>query len=58
MGKRKPIRTCKDCIHEYACQQWNIGTIHEMDSTNCINYETVRESVAFFIGYQEGRCEK
>lgn len=53
--KTKPVKVCSDCIHEYACQAWNIGNIHSMDASYCDNYETVRDSVAYFIGYREGQ---
>lgn len=52
---KKKKHTCSDCIHEYACQAWNIGRIHDMDATCCENYETVKESPAYFIGYEDGR---
>lgn len=58
MGKRaaqKPEVTCADCIHEWACQAWNVGHIHDMDASNCSVRETVRESSAYFIGFMEGR---
>lgn len=61
MAKRKevkPVRKCGDCIHEAACQSWNIGTLSNADATSCINYETLRESNAYFIGYREGQNEK
>ena len=48
-------KTCSDCIHEYACQAWNTGAIHNMKA--CINHETVRESAAYFIGFDDGKKE-
>ena len=48
-------RTCADCIHEWACQAWNVGHIHEMDATNCAVYETVKDSTAYFIGFLDGK---
>ena len=60
MRKKKPDKTentCADCIHEYACQMWNIGSIHNMNATNCTNHTTVRESTAYFIGKLDGRKE-
>ena len=47
--------TCADCIHEYACQMWMSGTIHNANARNCVNYETVKDSSAYFIGLQDGR---
>ena len=54
---KKPLKTCADCIHEFACSMWNIGHIHEMDATNCSNYETVKDSAAYLIGRMEERKE-
>lgn len=53
----KPVKTCADCIHEYACQMWNLGHIHEMDATNCPNHESVKESAAYLIGRMDERKE-
>lgn len=53
----KPEKICADCIHEYACAMWNIGSIHNMDATNCTNHETVKESGAYFIGVLDGKKE-
>ena len=54
---KKPVKTCADCIHEFACGMWNIGNIHGMDATNCTNYETVKDSAAYFIGRMDERKE-
>ena len=46
MGKNtKSDKKCELCIHENACQTWNVGVIHNMDATNCVNYETLKEMV-------------
>lgn len=61
MGKKNPkkqIKTCADCIHEFACSMWNIGYIHNMDTTNCTCYETVRDSTPYYIGFCEGQKSK
>lgn len=55
--RKKPLKTCADCIHEFACQMWNIGHIHEMDATNCTNHETVKDSAAYLIGKLDGKKE-
>ena len=56
MAKRKEKdRTCEQCIHEISCQAWNTGSIHNMDGTNCVNYETTKESNAYFLGVRS--CE-
>ena len=54
---KKSLKTCADCIHEFACGMWNIGHIHEMDATNCSNYETVKDSAAYLIGRMDERKE-
>lgn len=51
-------RTCADCIHEYACQMWNVGTLHFADASSCANYEVLKDSTAYYIGYQDGREER
>lgn len=56
--KRKVIKQCADCIHEWACQAWNVGNIHNMDATNCAVYETVKQSTAYFIGFMDGQKAK
>ncbi len=56
MKKRKTAaRKCSECIHEYACGAWNVGSLHDADATGCANYETLRDSTAYFIGFMEGQ---
>ena len=43
-NKNTRSKKCADCIHETACQSWNIGTIRNMDSTNCLRYEELKKS--------------
>lgn len=47
--------TCGYCIHEYACKMWMGGNNHNTDARNCPNYETVKDSVSYFIGVQDGK---
>lgn len=54
---KKLTKSCADCIHEFACQAWNIGNIHNMDATHCVNHETVKDSNAYFIGFLVGKKE-
>lgn len=57
--KRKaPNRTCGDCIHEYACAMWNVGTIQDADASHCTEYTTVRDSAAYLIGRLDERKER
>lgn len=54
---KKDFRKCAECIHEYACAMWNVGNIHNMDATHCINYETVKDSSAYLCGRLDERKE-
>ncbi len=58
--KKKQIfqKTCSDCVHEFACQTWNVGNIHNMDAERCSNHETVKESPAYLVGLIDGRAKK
>lgn len=56
--QQKPERTCADCIHEWACQAWTHGKIHNMNANGCAIYETVKDSTAYFIGYMDGKAGK
>lgn len=55
MEKKKAKKTCADCIPEWACQAWMLGTNHNTDAQGCAMRETVRESAAYFIGFKEGQ---
>ena len=48
--QKQPTKTCGECIHEYACSMWNVGTMHNTCATNCVNHETVKDSAAYLIG--------
>ena len=52
---KKPTVTCADCIHEWACQAWNVGNIHNMNAATCAVRETVKESAAYLIGFMDGK---
>lgn len=47
-------RTCGECIHEFACQLWHRGTLHNTDASGCGIYTTVKESAAYLIGKMDG----
>lgn len=53
--QKEPCRKCADCIHEWACQAWTHGTIHEMNADHCAMYQTARGSNAYFLGYLEAK---
>ena len=48
--KKEKLRTCKECIHEYACQAWNVGHISDMDASHCLDQEKAEDSNAYFLG--------
>ena len=54
--QNKQYRKCADCIHEWACQSWAHGTIHNTDATSCAMYETVKDSTAYWLGFREGQA--
>lgn len=56
--KQETVRTCADCIHEFQCQMWNMGNIHNMDATRCNGYETVKDSAAYLCGVLDERKRK
>ena len=47
-------KRCGDCIHENACQSWAMGSLKNANAAHCVNYESLRGSSAYFIGYREG----
>lgn len=53
-AKKTDCRKCAECIHEYACAMWNVGSINQMDATHCTGYETVEDSAAYFCGWIKG----
>lgn len=38
-NKHGSKKTCSDCVHQWACAAWNVGSITSMDATNCANFE-------------------
>lgn len=55
--QERQYRKCSDCIHEWACQTWTHGTIHNADATSCAMYETVKDSTAYWLGYRAGQAD-
>lgn len=47
-------QTCKNCIHFTACQSWMVGTSENTDASNCSNFETIKDSNAYFLGFRDG----
>ena len=57
--QNKPIKTCADCIHEFACRGWTNGrVISDISASQCPNHETVKESGAYLCGVLDERKRK
>ena len=57
--QNKPIKTCADCIHEFACRGWTGGRrISDTSASQCPNHETVKESGAYLCGMLDERKRK
>ena len=57
--QNKPIKTCADCIHEFACRGWTDGRrISDASASQCPNHETVKESGAYLCGVIDERKRK
>ena len=57
--QNKPIKTCSDCIHEFACRGWTNGrVISDISASQCPNHETVQESGAYLCGVLDERKRK
>jgi len=59
MNRKKhiPLKTCSECIHINACSAWNCGNLESTDASSCANYETVKDSTAYFLGFREAKKE-
>ena len=53
--KKEPIKTCDDCIHEYACRIWAGGYISDDSAAICPNHTTARNSAAYLLGVLDER---
>ena len=57
--QNKPIKTCADCIHEFACRGWTGGRkIADTSASQCPNHQTVKESGAYLCGVLDERKRK
>ena len=57
--QNKPIKTCADCIHEFACRGWTDGRrISDASASQCPNHQTVKESGAYLCGVLDERKRK
>lgn len=53
--KNKPVRSCRECIHEFACNMQNGHPMSADSADNCMCYETVRDSAPYLVGLMEGK---
>ena len=45
------MKTCNDCIHEYACKCWTAGRVLAAgNAARCPAFETAKDSAAYLIG--------
>ena len=52
--KQTPVKTCADCVHEYACKGWTHGQeLSPENASKCDAFETVRDTAAYLIGKME-----
>lgn len=54
--QKRQYKQCSECIHEWVCQSWAHGTIHNTDATSCVMYETIKGSTAYWLGLREGQA--
>lgn len=59
-SKQTPVKTCADCVHEYACKGWTHGQeLSPENASKCDAFEAVRDTAAYLIGKleaNEGCC--
>ena len=47
------MKVCGNCIHLSACNGWNHGSMENTNAEHCVNYETLKGSTAYYIGYSD-----
>ena len=52
--KNKPKRTCGECIHQWACQEWNCCDIQSEDAEYCKQYEKAVDLAELIIKLLKG----
>lgn len=49
------MKTCADCVHEYACKVWTNGRVlADENAAKCPEFKTVRDTASYLIGKMEG----
>ena len=56
--KENPERACEECIHFFACSRQCGEPMAQSSATGCECYETVKSSMAYYVGTLDGVKEK
>ena len=52
--KENPERACEECIHYWACSRQCGEPMAQSSATGCECYETVKRSMAYYVGTLDG----
>lgn len=52
--KENPERACEECIHFFACSKQCGEPMAQSSATGCECYETVKSSIAYYVGTLNG----
>lgn len=52
--KENPEMTCEECIHFFACSRQCGEPMAQRSATGCECYETVKSSMAYYVGTLDG----
>lgn len=52
--KENPERACEECIHFFACSKQFGEPMAQSSATGCECYETVKSSMAYYVGTLDG----
>lgn len=52
--KENPERSCEECIHYWACSRQCGEPMAQRSATGCECYETVKSSMAYYVGILDG----
>ena len=52
--KENPERACEECIHFFACSKQFGEPMAQSSATGCECYETIKSSMAYYVGTLDG----
>lgn len=52
--KENPERACEECIHFFACSRQCGEPMAQRSATGCECYETIKSSMAYYVGALDG----